>query len=56
MLTDCFAKADMCDAFHAYRLIIRGDDMTVALNEKCIIDGSRCTFAPGTVATQAYLL
>jgi hypothetical protein len=38
-LTDRFAQADTLDAFHTYRLIIRGEDMAVEMDGKRIIGG-----------------
>ncbi len=38
-LTDRFAQVDTRDAFHTYRLIIRGEDMAVEKDGKRIIEG-----------------
>jgi hypothetical protein len=47
-LTDRFAQADTRDAFHTYRLIIRGEDMAVELDGKRIIEGRDAFWRPAT--------
>jgi hypothetical protein len=47
-LTDRFAQVDTRDAFHTYRLIIRGEDMAVEMDGKRIIDGRDAFWRPAT--------
>jgi photosystem II stability/assembly factor-like uncharacterized protein len=47
-LTDRFAQADTRDAFHTYRLIIRGEDMAVERDGKRIIEGRDAFWRPAT--------
>jgi hypothetical protein len=47
-LTDRFAQADTRDAFHTYRLIIRGVDMAVEMDGKRIIEGRNAFWRPAT--------
>ncbi|MDH4476447.1 MAG: sialidase family protein [Verrucomicrobiaceae bacterium] len=47
-LTDRFAQADTRDAFHTYRLIIRGEDMAVEMDGKRIIEGRDAFWRPAT--------
>ncbi len=47
-LTDRFAQADTRDAFHTYRLIIRGVDMAVEMDGKRIIEGRDAFWRPAT--------
>ena len=47
-LTDRFAQADTRDAFHTYRLIIRGEDMAVERDGKRIIEGRGAFWRPAT--------
>ena len=47
-LTDRFAQADTGDAFHTYRLIIRGEDMAVERDGQCIIEGRDAFWRPAT--------
>jgi hypothetical protein len=47
-LTDRFAQADTRDAFHTYRLIIRGEDMVVERDGKRIIEGRDAFWRPAT--------
>ncbi len=47
-LTDRFAQADTRDAFHTYRLVIRGDDMAVEMDGKRIIEGRDAFWRPAT--------
>ena len=47
-LTDRFAQADTRDAFHTYRLIIRGVDMAVEMDSKRIIEGRDAFWRPAT--------
>ena len=47
-LTDRFAQADTRDAFHTYRLIIRGKDMAVEMDGKRIIEGRDAFWRPAT--------
>ena len=48
-LTDRFAQADTRDAFHTYRLIIRGEDMAVEMDGKRIIEGRDAFWRPATL-------
>jgi hypothetical protein len=47
-LTDRFAQTDTRDAFHTYRLIIRGEDMAVEMDGKRIIEGRDAFWRPAT--------
>lgn len=47
-LTDRFAQADTGDAFHTYRLIIRGEDMAVERDGQRIIEGRDAFLRPAT--------
>ena len=47
-LTDRFAQANTRDAFHTYRLIIRGEDMAVEMDGKRIIEGRDAFWRPAT--------
>jgi hypothetical protein len=47
-LTNRFAQADTRDAFHTYRLIIRGVDMAVEMDSKRIIEGRDAFWRPAT--------
>jgi hypothetical protein len=47
-LTDRFYQADTRDAFHTYRLIIRGEDMAVERDGKRIIEGRDAFWRPAT--------
>jgi len=47
-LTDRFAQVDTRDAFHTYRLIIRGEDMAVEMDGKRIIEGRDAFWRPAT--------
>jgi hypothetical protein len=47
-LTDRFAQADTGDAFHTYRLIIRGEDMAVERDGQRIIEGRDAFWRPAT--------
>ena len=47
-LTDRFAQADTRDAFHTYRLIIRGEDMAVEMDGIRIIAGRDAFWRPAT--------
>jgi hypothetical protein len=51
-LTDRFAQADTRDAFHTYRLIIRGEDMAVEMDDKRIIEGRDAFWRPATSPRQ----
>jgi hypothetical protein len=48
-LTDRFAQVDTRDAFHTYRLIIRGEDMAVEMDGKRIIEGRDAFWRPATL-------
>lgn len=47
-LSDRFAQADTQDAFHTYRLIIRGKDMAVEMDGKRIIEGREAFWRSST--------
>ena len=51
-LTDRFAQADTRDAFHTYRLIIRGEDMAVEMDGKRLIEGRDAFWRPATSPRQ----
>jgi hypothetical protein len=51
-LTDRFAQADTRDAFHTYRLIIRGEDMAVERDGKRLIEGRDAFWRPATSPRQ----
>ena len=47
-LTDRFAQADTRDAIHTYRVIIRGEDMAIEMDGKCIIEGRDAFWRPAS--------
>lgn len=47
-LTDRFAQADTRDAFHTYRLVIRGEDMSVERDGQRIIEGRDAFWRPAS--------
>ena len=47
-LTDRFAQADTADGFHTYRLLIRGEDMSVERDGTRIIEGRDAFWRPAT--------